>query len=103
MLIQRGGQQHLDIDESDLLTDDYTITQETAAAARDAGFDAVLAPAAGLPDRQTLAVFASALPKVHAERSEIRKPPPRLAELEVPRSHGQVGCGVIMPRGRRVC
>ncbi|MBK5222936.1 MAG: RES family NAD+ phosphorylase [Acidimicrobiia bacterium] len=72
---------YLDIDESDLLTDDYTITQELAAAARDAGFDAVLAPAAALPDRQTLAVFASAMSKVHAERSEIRQPPPRLADL----------------------
>lgn len=72
---------HLDIDESDLLADDYTITQELGAAARGAGFDAVLAPAAGLPGRQTLAVFVSALPAVHAERSEIRQPPPRLADL----------------------
>jgi hypothetical protein len=72
---------HLDIHESDLLSDDNTITQELAAAAQDARFDAILAPAAALPGRQTLAVFARALPKVHAERSEIRQPPPRLADL----------------------
>lgn len=73
--------EHLAIDENDLLTDNYTITQELAAAARDAGFDGVLAPSAGLPGRQSLAVFASVLPKVHPERSEIRQPPPRLADL----------------------
>ncbi len=73
--------EHLAIDENDLLTDDYTITQELAAAARGAGFDGVLAPAAGLPGRQTLAVFTSALREVRAERSEIRQPPPRMADL----------------------
>lgn len=77
-LVVRG---HLDIDEDVLLADDYGITQALAAAAREAGFDGILAPAAGLPGRQTLAVFASALPNVHAERYEIRQPPPRLADL----------------------
>ncbi|HMM48870.1 MAG TPA: RES family NAD+ phosphorylase [Miltoncostaeaceae bacterium] len=72
---------HLAVDQKNLLTDDYTITQELAAGARDADFDGILAPAAGLPIRQTLAVFAGALSKVHAERSEIRQPPPRLADL----------------------
>lgn len=80
-LTSRVVRGHLGIDEGDLLTDDYSVTQELAAAARDAGFDAVLAPAAALPDRQTLAVFAHALANVHAERSEIRQPPPRLADL----------------------
>lgn len=61
--------------------DDYSTTQTIAAAARDAGFHAILAPAAALPDRETLAVFAHALPSVQAERSEIRQPPPRLADL----------------------
>ncbi len=72
---------HLGVDESDLIGDDYSTTQAIATAARDAGFDAVLAPAAALPDRETLAVFAHALPSVQAERSEIRQPPPRLADL----------------------
>ena len=72
---------HLGVHESDLVGDDYSVTQSLAAAARDAGFQAILAPAAALPGRETLAVFAHALPSVQAERSEIRRPPPRLADL----------------------
>lgn len=71
----------LDVDETDLVSEDYVTTQTIAAAARDAGFDAVLAPAAALPGCQTLAVFVHALPNVDAERSEVRQPPPRLADL----------------------
>jgi hypothetical protein len=37
---------HLNVDEADLVSDDYATTQAIAAAARNAGFDAVLAPAA---------------------------------------------------------
>jgi RES domain-containing protein len=37
---------HLGVDENDLIGDDYALTQSIAAAARDAGFHAVLAPAA---------------------------------------------------------
>ena len=80
-LTDRQVRGSLGIDEGDLVADDYTTTQAIAAAARDAGFDGVLAPAAALPGRQTLAVFARALSKVTAERSEIRQPPPRLADL----------------------
>jgi len=72
---------HLNVDEAELVSDDYDTAQAIAAAARDAGFDAVLAPAAALPGCQTLAVFVHALPKVDAERSEVRQPPPRLADL----------------------
>lgn len=72
---------HLGVDESDLIGEDCTLTQSIAAAARDAGFHGVLAPAAALPGRETLAVFAHALPLMRAERSEIRQPPPRLADL----------------------
>lgn len=71
----------LGVDEADLVSDDCAITQDIAAAARDAGFDGVLAPAAALPGCETLAVFAHALPAVTAERSEVRQPPPRLADL----------------------
>lgn len=71
---------HLGVDETDLLSDDYTTTQAIAAA-RDANFDAVLAPAAALPGCQTLAVFVHALPNIEPERSEVRQPPPRLANL----------------------
>lgn len=72
---------HLGIDEADLVGDNYSTTQAIATAARNAGFHAILAPAAALPDRETLAVFVHALPSVQAERSEIRQPPPRLADL----------------------
>jgi RES domain-containing protein len=72
---------HLGVDETDLVSDDCAITQAIAAAARDAGFDGVLAPAAALPGCTTLAVFAHALPAVKADRSEVRQPPPRLADL----------------------
>jgi hypothetical protein len=72
---------HLGVDETDLVSDDCAITRAIAAAARDAGFDGVLAPAAALPGCETLAVFVHALPTVKAERSEVRQPPPRLADL----------------------
>ena len=72
---------HLGVDADDLVSEDCAITQAIATAARDAGYDAVLAPAAGLPGCITLAVFAHALPNVAAERSQIRQPPPRLADL----------------------
>jgi RES domain-containing protein len=72
---------HLGVDEADLVSDDYAITQTIACAARAAGFDAVLAPAAALPGGETLAVFVQALPSITAERSEVRQPPPRLADL----------------------
>jgi RES domain-containing protein len=72
---------HLGVTEKDLVSDDCATTQAIATAARAAGFDAVLAPAAALPGGETLAVFVDALPSVHAERSEVRQPPPRLADL----------------------
>lgn len=71
----------LGVGEPDLISDDCVTTQNIAAAARDAGFDGLLAPAAALPGCETLAVFAHALPGVRPERSEVRQPPPRLADL----------------------
>ena len=55
------------MDEADLVSDDCAITQAIAAAA--------------LPGCETLAVFVHALPDAKAERSEVRQPPPRLADL----------------------
>lgn len=80
-LTDKETRSHLNVDEADLVSDDYATTQAIAAAARDAGFDAVLAPAAALPGCETLAVFVHALPNVDPERSEVRQPPPRLADL----------------------
>lgn len=65
----------------DLCSDDYRMTQERASAARQIGFDGVLAPSAALPGQQTLVVFARALGKVHLEREKARQPPPRLANF----------------------
>lgn len=80
-LTDKKVRSHLGVDEEDLVSDDCATTQAIATAARDAGFDAVLAPAAALPDCETLAVFVHALPNVEAERSEVRQPPPRLTDL----------------------
>lgn len=80
-LTDKAARSHLGVDEADLVSDDCAATQNIASAARDAGFDAVLAPAAALPGCETLAVFAHALSNVTAERSEVRQPPPRLADL----------------------
>jgi len=72
---------HLGVTEAHLTAEDLDVTQEIAGAARDAGFDAILAPAVALPGCQTLAVFAHALAKVTAQRSVVQQPPPRLADL----------------------
>ncbi len=80
-LTDKATRSHLGVDEADLVSDDCATTQTIARAARDAGFDAVLAPAAALPGCETLAVFVQALPNVTAERSKVRQPPPRLADL----------------------
>jgi RES domain-containing protein len=45
-LTDKETRSHVSVDEADLVSDDYATTQAIAAAARDAGFDAVLAPAA---------------------------------------------------------
>ena len=80
-LTDQTKRSHLGVDDADLVSDDYATTQAIASAARDAGFDGVLAPAAALPGGETLAVFDHALPKVTPERSVVRQPPPRLADL----------------------
>ena len=80
-LTDKTTRSHLGVDEADLVSDDCATTQTIACAARDAGFDAVLAPAAALPGCETLAVFVHTLPNVTAERSQVRQPPPRLADL----------------------
>jgi hypothetical protein len=58
----------------------YSITDEETRSRLNVD-EAVLAPAAALPGCQTLAVFVHMLPKVDAERSQVRQPPPRLTDL----------------------
>jgi RES domain-containing protein len=67
--------------EVDLVDDDLTVCQAIADEARSAGFDAILAPSAALPDETTLAVFRHASRRVTEEHSRIQRPPRTLARL----------------------
>ena len=71
----------LGVDEADLVGDDYHLTRDIAREAEAAGFGGVLAPSAALPGQQTLVVFHDAMGSLDPERSVIRQPPPRLADL----------------------
>lgn len=71
----------LHISAEDLIGDDYAISQDIAIAAESSGFEGVLAPSVALPGRRTLVVFQAGLRSLVAERSAIRQPPPRLADL----------------------
>lgn len=66
---------------AELVDDDCAIPRDIADAARAAGFEGILAPAAALPGRETLVVFNAAMAKVTPERSAVRQPPPRLADF----------------------
>jgi RES domain-containing protein len=74
-------QHALGLTEADLIGDDYAATQAVAAAARDVGFDGLLAPSAALAGRLTLVIFAPGQRAVSAELSRVCQPPPRLADL----------------------
>jgi RES domain-containing protein len=86
----------LELDEEDLTGDDYTICQQVATLAFQAGFDAILAPSAALPGYQTLAVFHRALGKVRsAGNDRVRQAPPRMVDLlETIRLHTDVPTSV---------
>lgn len=71
----------LGVTEADLVGDDYTLTQAIANQAGAAGFGGLLAPAAALPGRCTLVVFATGMAHLHAQPSYVRRAPPRLADL----------------------
>ena len=51
----------LSLTEADLIADDYAVCQRLADRAREAGFEAILAPSAGLPEATTLAIFGDAV------------------------------------------
>lgn len=83
------------VTEHDLTGDDYTATRAIAEAARQAGFEGMLAPSAALPGRQTLVVFIGGMTRVDPERSRVQQPPPRLADLlAVIRPHPDVPSAV---------
>lgn len=67
--------------ETQLTGEDYRLTRAIAAAADAAGFGGILAPSAALLGRRTLVVFQPFLGALEPERSAVRQPPPRLADL----------------------
>lgn len=74
-------QDQLGLSKDQLIDDDLFVCQAIAEGARQAGFDAILAPSAALPGERTLAVFSSALHKVEAEHSRIQRPPIRMLDV----------------------
>lgn len=71
----------LDISERELTDDDLTRCQEIADYAREAGYDALLAPSAALAGQRTIAVFSSAMRKLADELSHVGSPPVRARRL----------------------
>jgi RES domain-containing protein len=70
----------LGVSEEDLTGDDYSLCQAVAdEAARH--FDGVLAPSAALEGRRTLVIFPAGMAKFTVASSQVRQPPPRLADL----------------------
>ena len=51
----------LGLTQAELIADDYAVCQRLADRAREAGFEAILAPSAGLPEATTLAIFGDAV------------------------------------------
>ncbi|HVX21413.1 MAG TPA: RES family NAD+ phosphorylase [Acidimicrobiales bacterium] len=71
----------LGVTETDLVSDDYAVTQRIAKAAASAGFEGILAPSAALPGRTTLVVFSAGMRAVAPGISRVRQPPSRMADL----------------------
>ena len=71
----------LDVSESELVGDNLKQCQELAQYASDAGYDAILAPSAALAGETTLAVFASTMGKISAQRSHVGPPPIRVQRV----------------------
>ncbi len=79
----------------DLIGDDYSRAQEVAEAARGAGFGGILAPSAAIEGQKTLVVFATGFASIVFNRSRVRQPPPRLADLmRVVRRRGDLPAAV---------
>ena len=70
----------LGIVDDDLVADGYTLCQDLADAARDAGFDGLRAPAGAMAGPRTVVVFAHAATKVVADGpGSVTTPPSRSA------------------------
>ncbi len=85
----------LGVTEADLTGDDYSKSQAIADKAFAVGFGGVLAPAAALPGRRTLAMFTTGQGDIAEVSSRVRRPPPRLANvLDRIRPHPDVPAAV---------
>jgi RES domain-containing protein len=71
----------LAVTEEDLTRDDLTRCQRLGEAAREAGFEGVLAPSAALAGEAILVVFPSGTPKLTEEQSRVQRAPARLRAL----------------------
>lgn len=71
----------LDVNEEELVADDWTRCQALADGARGAGYDGILAPSGALPGETTLVVFASAMNKVEVAHSRVQRPPIRMIDV----------------------
>jgi RES domain-containing protein len=88
-------QQIIGVTSDQLTSDDPRLCRQIAAAAREAGYEGILAPAVALPGRTTLVVFHAGLAKLLPGPSHITSPPPRLADfLRLIRLHADVPAGV---------
>ena len=74
--------QLLGISVLDLTSDDYSVTQAIAEAARQAGFGGILAPSAALPGRRTLVVFSHGTKALAYGPSSVRMPRARMRHLQ---------------------
>jgi RES domain-containing protein len=86
-LMDPGVRRTLGVSEQDLIGDDLMRCHEIAQYARNAGYDAILAPSAALERTLTLAIFASAAQKVTEQHSHIGRPPPRIRHVLVRTRH----------------
>jgi RES domain-containing protein len=74
----------LGVSEKDLISDNLTRCQKIAQYAREAGYDAILAPSAALERQRTLAVFATAMQKIAEQSSRVGRPPARAHVTRLP-------------------
>jgi RES domain len=69
------------VTEGELVSDELSLCQSISDAARDAGFDGILAPSAALPGELTLAVFPRGMRRVVEENSRVQRPPRSLLRI----------------------
>lgn len=74
-LTDEDTRRRLGVSVRELTGDDRSVCQEIAKAARDSGFDAILAPSAAVRGESTLVIFPRGMAKVEEENSRVRRPP----------------------------